>query len=339
MQFTLAQIAKMTQGQVHGDPDTVVTGVASLETAQEGDLSFAENEKWFDRARQSPVTALVLPRPVEGLDKPAVLHPMPKLAFGIVLGAIARQKQAQPRRVHETAVVAESATLGEDVSIGHNAVVGENTIIGNGVTLYAGAFVGDRCAIGDETVIHANVSIREEVAIGKRCIIHCGAVVGADGYGYVQYEGQHVKIPQVGNVIIGDDVEIGAMTTIDRAAVDSTIIGNGVKMDNHCHVAHNCIIGDHSLLVAYTRMGGSCRIGKGVVMGADVRMVDNVKVGDGAVLGAGAALIRDVEPGAQMLGAPAQNARDEARLLVILKNLPKVWPKITRLLKQADGGG
>ncbi len=336
MRYTLAEIAEIIGGQVQGDPNTVVTGVASLEAAKEGDLSFAESERYFDKARESRASALILPQPVEGLDKPAILHPMPKLGMGQLLGVIAREKQAQPRRVHPTAVIADTATVGADASIGPHAVIGAHTTLGDRVTIYPGAFIGDRCSIGDETVIHANASIREDVRIGKRCIIHCGTVIGADGYGYVQHEGRHHKIPQVGGVVLGDDVEVGACTTIDRAVMDDTVIGDGVKIDNHCHIAHNCRIGDHCLLVGYARMGGGCRVGKGVVLAADARLVDNISIGDGVVLGAGSAVIRDVEPGAKMLGAPAKPAGQEARLLVILNQLPKVWPRLMRLLKKAD---
>lgn len=163
-------------------------------------------------------------------------------------------------------------------------------------------------------------------------------MIGADGYGYVQHEGRHIKVPQVGNVIIGDDVEIGAMTTIDRATVDSTVIGNGVKIDNHCHIAHNCMIGDQSLLVAYTRMGGGCRVGKGVIMGADVRMVDNVSIGDGAILAAGTGVTRDVKPGETLWGRIAKPVGQERRLQVIFNQLPKAWPRITALLKKMEQG-
>jgi UDP-3-O-[3-hydroxymyristoyl] glucosamine N-acyltransferase len=338
MRYTLAQIVEIIGGEVHRDAETVITGVASLEAAEEGDISFAQDERYFDKARLCKATALVLPQPLPDFDKPVILNPMPKLAFGKLLSVIAQEKQSQPRGTHPTAVVADSAALGEEVSVGPHAIIGEGAKIGDRATIYGNAFVGDRCEIGDDSVIHANVSIREEVIIGKRVIIHCGAVIGADGYGYVQHDGQHIKVPQVGNVIIGDDVEIGAMTTIDRATMDTTVIGNGVKMDNHCHVAHNCIIGDYSLLVAYTRMGGGCRVGKGVIMSADVRMVDNVTIGDGAILGAGTGVMRDVKAGERVWGRIAQPVGQEQRLQVIFGQLPKVWPKITRLLKKMDRG-
>ena len=333
MQYTLQQVAEITGGQIDGDPNTPIAGVASVAEAKPGDLSFAESERYFDQARQSEASAFVLPTALPDLNKPAIVNPMPRLAFGKLLYVIAQQQQKQPSGMHPTAVIGESAEIGEGVSIGPNVVIGRGAKIGDRVTIYGNAFIGDRSQIGEDTVIHANVSIREDVTVGKRGIIHMGAVIGADGYGFVQHGGQHIKIPQVGDVRIGDDVEIGACTTIDRAAIDSTIIGNGVKMDNHCHVAHNCIIGEHTLLVAYTRMGGGVKIGKNVVLSADVRMVDNVTVGDGAILGAGTGVMNDVEPGAQLWGRIAKPAGDERRLQVIFRQLPKVWPKLMRLVK------
>ena len=196
MQYTLAQIAEIIAGEVHGDPGTLITGVASLERAVEGDLSFAQDDRYFDKARQSRAAAFVLPQPLPDLGKPAILNPMPKLAFGMFLGVIAQHKQAQKPGVHASAIVADAATLGQGISIGANAVIGEGAQIGDRVTVYAGAYIGDRCEIGEESVIHANVTIREETIIGKRTIVHAGAVIGADGYGYVQHEGHHVKIPQ-----------------------------------------------------------------------------------------------------------------------------------------------
>jgi len=333
VQYTLQQIAEIIGGQIEGDASTLITGVASVAEAKPGDLSFAESEQYFDKARQSEASAFVLPMALPDLGKPAIVNPMPRLAFGKLLHVIAQQRQAQPSGVHPTAVIGENAEVGEDVSIGPNAVIGRGAKIGDRVTVYANAFIGDRSQIGEDTVIHANVSIREDVTVGQRGIIHMGAVIGADGYGFVQHEGQHIKIPQVGDVRIGDDVEIGACTTIDRAAIDSTIIGNGVKMDNHCHVAHNCVIGENTLLVAYTRMGGGVKIGKNVVLSADVRMVDNVTVGDGAILGAGTGVMTDIKPGEQLWGRIAKPAGDERRLQVIFRQLPKVWPKVMRLLK------
>lgn len=333
MQYTLQQIAEITGGQIEGDPSTLITGVASLENAKQGDLSFAESERYFDTARQSEASAFVLPAALPDLGKPAVLSPAPRLAFGKLLYVIAQERQKQPTGTHPTAVIGANAEVGENVSIGPYVVIGSNARIGDRVTIYANAFIGGRSQIGDDTVIHANVSIREDVTIGQRGIIHMGAVVGADGYGFVQHEGQHIKLPQVGDVRIGDDVEIGACTTIDRAAIDSTIIGSGVKMDNHCHVAHNCIIGENTLLVAYTRMGGGVTIGKNVILSADVRMVDNVTVGDGAILAAGTGVMRDVEPGEQLWGRIAKPVTDERRLQVIFRQLPKVWPKLMRLVK------
>lgn len=334
MRYTLDEIAQIIDGQVEGDPKTLITGVASLENAREGDLSFAQDERYFDKASQSQAAAFVLPKPLPELRKPAILTPMPYLAFGKLLQVIAQEQQKQPIGVHPTAAVGQNTVLGDDVSIGANATIGANCKIGDRVTIYANAYVGDRCMVGDDAVIHANASIRENVSIGKRTIVHMGAVIGADGFGFIQHEGRHVKIPQVGDVRIGDDVEIGANTTIDRAALDSTIIGNRVKMDNHCHIAHNCVIGDNTLLVAYARMGGGVKIGRNVMLGADCRMIDNVTVGDGAILAAGTGIMRDVEPGARLWGHIARPVGEERRLQVILSRLPQVWPKLMALVKR-----
>ncbi|MFN3466331.1 MAG: UDP-3-O-(3-hydroxymyristoyl)glucosamine N-acyltransferase, partial [Candidatus Brocadiales bacterium] len=269
--------------------------------------------------------------------RPQIVVENPFLSFVKILEVFSQEKTRRPVGIHPTALVAETATIGREVSIGAYSVIEEGATIGDRVTIYPMVYVGQNTNIGESTLIYPRVSIRENVSIGKQVIIHSGTTIGGDGFGYLQVEGRHVKIPQLGTIEIGDDVEIGCNVTIDRATLDKTVIARGVKIDNHSHVAHNVIIGEDTMLIAYAKIAGGAVIGKNVTIAEDVGITDHATIGDGCVIGGGSNVYKSLKPGSVVWGSPAKPIMDEKRLQVLLKKLPEMQEtlkKITRMLKE-----
>src|SRR5574341_315862 len=283
IQYTLSQIQSIIGGKIIGDRNTVITGIASIEVVREGDITFIKNDTLIPQALMSKASAIVVHREIQAIKKPQIIIENPFLAFTRFMEVIARERHRRPTGIHATAIVSKNALIGKNVSIGAHVIIDDHVRMGENVTIYPNTYIGKESCIGDDAIIYANVSIRENVIFGKRVIVHCNSVVGDDGFGYLQTNGKHTKIPQVGIVEIGDDVEIGAMVTICRAALDKTIIGNGVKIDNHSHIAHNVTIGDNTMLIAYAKIAGSAKIGKNVMIAEDVGITDHVTIGDNCI--------------------------------------------------------
>ena len=337
MKVTVSRLCKMLEGELVGSGGAVIQGVAGLDWAGPGDVTFARREH-LKKVRRSKAAVVLVPEPVESESAAQIVVENPYLAFLKILQFVGKEQQAHPRGIHPTAVTGDGARLGKDVNIGAHAVIGDRTVIGDRAVIYPNATIGADCAIGADTVIHSNVSIRERVTVGCRTIIHCGTSIGGDGFGYIQVEGRHVKVPQVGTVEIGDDVEIGCNTTVDRATMDKTVIEDGVKVDNHCHIAHNCRIGENAMLIGYARMGGSTVLGKNVLLAEDVGLTNGITLGDGCIVGASSKVSRSWPAGSVLLGAPAQPMADEKRLMVLIKKLPRLYDKLRRLEKLAAEG-
>jgi len=336
MRLTVGEIAALVGGKLEGDGAAIVERVASLDSAGPGDVTFARREH-LKSARDSRATAVLLPEPVPGMRAAQVIVENPYYAFIILLRLVEKERRYPPRGIHPTAVLGENALVGEGAAIGAHAVLGDYCVLGDGAVIYPNVSIGAHCVIGAESVIYSNVSIREHVTIGRRTIIHSGASIGGDGFGYVQQGGVHVKVPQVGTVEIGDDVEIGCNCTVDRATVDKTVIGNGVKIDNHSHIAHNCRIGDHSMLIAYARMGGSTVLGKHVLLAEDVGLTNGITLGDGCIVGAASKVTRSWPAGSVIFGFPAQRKEDEKRQMVLVRKLPKLFETVKELKAQLGG--
>ncbi|MFQ5862236.1 MAG: UDP-3-O-(3-hydroxymyristoyl)glucosamine N-acyltransferase [Candidatus Brocadiales bacterium] len=334
MEYTLSQIHSITGGTLVGDGSVEITGVGSLEGAGPGDISFVKGEELVKSALSTKAIALVTHRDIPELGKPLIVVDNPFLAFIRFLQIITEKNTEQPKGVHPLACVSERASLGKDTSIGAYSVVEEGVKIGNGVTLHPLVYVGRNSRVGDDTVIYPQVSVRESVTVGKRVVIHSGTVIGGDGFGYLLVEGRHVKIPQVGTVEIGDDVEIGCNVTIDRATMDKTIIARGVKIDNHSHVAHNVTIGEDSMLIAYAKIAGGAVIGKNVMIAEDVGITDHAVVGDGSTIGGGANVYKSIPPGSVVWGSPAKPIMEEKRLQAILRKLPQMRDTLKELSKK-----
>ena len=330
MKFTLKQINKIIGGKLHGNDNLLITGVSSIENSKKGDITFIKDEGFVNRILKTEASAVVVHRPIKETDKALIIVDNPFLAFIKLLKLVSDQKLSQPRIIHQAAIVAKNTSLGNDISIGANVVIDENTKIGNDVTIHPNAFIGKNCNIGDCSTIYPNVTIREEVTIGKRVIIHSGTTIGDDGFGYLQIKGKHVKIPQVGTVEIGDDVEIGSNVTIARAALDKTIISNGVKIDNHSHIAHNVFIGEDTMLIAYAKIAGGAKVGKNVMIAEDVGITDHAVIGDNCMIGGGSKVYKSLKPGSVVWGSPAKPITLEKRIQVLIKKLPDIYEKIKR---------
>ena len=332
LNLTLAQVASLVgEGRVVGDAEYLCRAVVPLESAGAADLSFVRDRKAEKAARESRAGALVVSEQLEGIDAHQLVVPDTMQALIRVLERIGRDKRRQSIGVHPRAVVEEGVELGSDIVIGAGAVVCRGAEIGDRVIVYANAYVGRRSRIGEDSLIYPNVTIMEDVTIGKRAIIHSGTVIGCDGYGFVAHEGKQTKVPQVGEIVIGDDVEIGACSTIDRATIASTRIGNGTKIGDLVHIAHNVDIGDDVLLLPTVAISGSVSVGNRVIFAGRAGCAGHVTIGEGAVLGATTVAYKDVPAGAVLWGNPAHDKTTEMRIQSLLPRLPEIVRELREL--------
>lgn len=332
----VSEVAAWVEGRVIGDSDRTVRGVASLKSAGPEQIGFVRDDVTAREAVGSKAGALIVHRPLEGIAAAQIVVKDPSRAFVTVLERYQAARRAPPSGVSPRAEVAADATLGKDVSVGAFSVIEAGSVIGDGAVIYPRVYIGPDVRIGAGTVIYPQVVVREETEIGARCIIHAGTVIGGDGFGYIQRGGRHVKIPQVGRVVIGDDVEIGCLVTVDRAALDETRIGNGVKVDNHSHIAHNVEIGDNTMLVAYAKLAGSVRVGRNVLLAEDVGVSDHVQIGDGAVVGGGSKVYKDLGSREIVWGSPARPINLEKRIQGLLGRLPELRERVRSLEKRVE---
>ena len=328
--FTLGQLAEVLAAKLAGDPARVVTGVATLDAASADDISFLTDLRYEAAARASRAGAFIAPVGTRGLPAPVLECTSPQRALVELLGLFHPPPAVTPG-VDPSASVAVSASVDPSATIGPLVVVESGARIGARVRVHALAYVGPGVAIGEDSVIHPLVVLREDVRVGKRVILHPGAVLGADGFGYTRDDGRYRKIPQVGGVLIEDDVEIGANSTVDRATLGSTIVRRGTKIDNLVQVAHNVEIGEDSIIAAQTGIAGSSRIGRDVMLGGQVGVADHVTVGDGAMLSAQAGVAQDVAPGAKLAGTWGRPLFQARRIWVAQSELPDMIARMKKL--------
>jgi len=333
MPFTAAEIASQLQGQVAGDSSIILTGFAPADRAQPGDLTFAENADYFKRAEQSAASAIIIDGKFASAGKVLIRVPNARVAFAKVL-ALFFPEPGFPPGIHATAVVAASAQIDATAYVGPHCVVGEKVRIGARSVLQGGNHVGANCQLGEEVNLFPNVTLYPRTEIGNRVRIHAGAVVGSDGFGYVPDEGVHRKVPQIGNVIIRDDVEIGANVTIDRGALGPTIIGKGTKIDNLVQIAHNVVIGDHCLVVSQAGIAGSTKLGNYVVLGGQVGLAGHLKIGNRVSIAAQSGVMHNIPDGEKWLGYPAQPDRQTKRQMIALQKLPELLRRFSELEKK-----
>lgn len=329
----LGELARRVHGEVHGDPNLDVSGVKTLEEAGPEHLSFYHNRRYLNAALRSRAGALLVGDPAPFPGRTLLLHPEPYLALAEILEIFYPPPRPQPG-VHPTAVVASSAQLGAGVSVGPGAVIGEEVTIGDRVVIGANCVIGDHCSIGPETVLHPGVVIEPRCQVGARCILHAGVVVGSDGFGFATSKGVHRKVPQVGRVVIEDDVELGANVCVDRATLGETRIGRGTKVDNLVQIGHNVVIGEGCLLVAQTGIAGSSKLGRGVILAGQAGVTGHVTVGDGAIITAKAGAMEDIPPGVMVSGMPARPHREWLAAQARLYRLEKVLERFAELEKR-----
>ncbi|HEX3890056.1 MAG TPA: UDP-3-O-(3-hydroxymyristoyl)glucosamine N-acyltransferase [Verrucomicrobiae bacterium] len=333
MPFTTAEIAKLVGGEVVGDGNAALKNFAPAESAQTGDLTFAENEDYFARAEQSAATAIIADKKFSSSKKILIHVSNARVAFAKAM-ALFFPEQKFAAGIHATAVIAKSAQVDSSAHIGPHCTVGERVKIGARSVLQAGNFVGDDSSLGDGVNLFPGVTIYPRGQIGNRVRIHANSVVGSDGYGYVQDGGIHRKVPQIGNVVIGDDVEIGAGVTIDRGALGATVIGKGTKIDNLVHIAHNVEIGEHCLLCGQVGIAGSTKVGDYVVMGGQVGIASHLKIGSHVTIASKSGVMHDIPDGEKWLGAPAQPDKQAKRVLIAIQHLPELLKRVAKLEKK-----
>jgi UDP-3-O-[3-hydroxymyristoyl] glucosamine N-acyltransferase len=330
--FTLGELAEALQAQLDGDPTRVVSDVAPLETAGPAHISFLTDLRYRNIARASRAGAFLASLDVTDLPGPTLRCARPEQALIELIRLFHPPAPTLPG-VDRTAVVAADARIDPTAAIGPLTVIESGAVIGPGVRLHALVHIGPGVQIGEGSVVYPHVSIRDGVRVGCRVVVHAGAVLGADGFGFAFDGSAHRKIPQVGGVIVEDDVEIGANTTIDRATFGDTIVRRGTKIDNLVQIGHNVEIGEHSLLVAQVGVSGSSRLGRGVVLAGQVGVADHVTLGDGVVAAAQTGIPSDVEAGAKVFGTPARPLSQARRIMVAQGRLPELLQRV-RVLEQ-----
>ena len=332
--LTTGELAAKLGAALEGDPNAVVRGVADLRAARAEHLSFAVKPRYLSAVAASAAAAVIVPMDAAiAAPKPALLRVAdPDSAFAAACALFAPPPVVMPRGVHPQASVSPQAKLGADVSVGALAVVEAGAELGAGTTLYPQTYVGHEAKLGRDCLLYPFASVRERCALGDRVILHNGAVIGSDGFGYaVDAQGVRTKIPQTGVVVLEDDVEIGANATVDRARFGETRIGKGTKVDNLVMIAHNCVIGEHSVLCSQVGLAGTTTLGKHVICAGQAGLAGHLTVGDGAVIGAQAGVPSDLPGGQMYLGAPAVPRLEFGKSLAHVAGLPKLKEHVKSL--------
>jgi len=337
MSIKLSEIAKEINAEMFGK-DVEINGVCGVDEAFEGCLTWAENDKNYKKALASPVSAVIIDcrgtLQCAPTDKTLLLVDNPRLAFAKAIALFAPKHRLSG--IDNTAVISPSAKIGKNAAIGPNVVISDSVKIGDDAKIYAGCYIGDGSSIGNGLILYPNVTILDKIIIGNNVIIHSGAVIGADGFGYVKDGSKHIKIPQIGTVIIEDDVEIGANTCIDRATTTATKIGRGTKIDNLIHLAHNVEIGQDCIIVAMTGIAGSSKVGDRTVLAAKVGVSHHVKIGSDTFVLGKAGVTKDIPSGAVVSGFPARPHRTELKYQSYLSLLPKTIEALKKRIEKLE---
>jgi len=340
MEFTAATIAGFLKGEIDGNPDIKVNTIAKIEEGQPGALSFLANPKYEHYIYETKSSIVLVNKsfmPSEKINATLIKVENSYEAFASLLRLV---DQARPRKkgIHPMTVIESSAKIGTDVFIGAYSYIGENCVISDGCSVYPQVYIGDNTTVGKNCTLNPGVKIYHDCIIGEGCIIHAGSVIGSDGFGFApQSDNEYMKIPQLGNVILEDNVEIGANVTIDRATMGSTIIRKGVKLDNLIQIGHNVEIGENSVMAAQTGISGSTKVGKNCMFGGQVGLAGHIKIANGTKIGAQGGILGDVrEENTAIIGSPAIEIRQFMKSSVIFKKLPEMKLKIDSLEKEIE---
>ena len=333
MPYTIADIAQHLGGEVLGDPSLVIKRFAPADRAQAGDLTFAENESYFARAEQSAASAIIIDGPGTSSRKTLIRVPNARVAFAKVLPLFSLEP-VFAAGIHPTAIVPASAQVHPTAHLGPYCILGEQVRIGPRSVLQGLNYVGADCLLGEDVNLAPNVTLYAGTEVGHRVRIHSGTVVGSDGFGYVLDNGIHRKVPQIGNVILCDDVELGANVTIDCGALGPTIVGKGTKIDNLVQLGHNAIVGEHCIIVSQVGVSGSTKLGNYVVLGGQVGLAGHLKIGNRVSVIAQSGVMNNIPDGEKWMGAPAQPDRQAKRQIIALQQLPELIRRVKELEKQ-----
>ena len=337
MQFTASQIAALAGGVIEGDGDVVISTFAKIEEGQPGAISFLANPKYTHHIYTTRSSAVLVSnkfvpeRPV-GCTLIKVEDPYSTVAK--LMEMASKMLYPEPVGIEQPSFIADGVVIPEDVYVGAFAYIGRNVKIGKGVKIYPHAYLGDNTKVGEGSIIYSGVKVYRDCCIGSRCVLHSGAVIGADGFGFAPVDGRYNKIPQLGNVVLEDDVEIGANTTVDRATMGSTRVKAGTKLDNLIQVAHNCVIGENTVMAAQAGIAGSTKIGSHCMVGGQVGFAGHIEVGDNVQIGAQSGIAASVKANSRVMGSPAVDMSKYARQIVLEKNLQSLFDRVKALEKE-----
>lgn len=331
----LKELAALTGGTISGDPEVEINGVSGINEAAAGDITLLADRKMIASASDSAASAFIVKKELRGVEKSMIVSDNPRLVFAKAL-EILHVPPAAPSGISDKAFIGEHTVMGEEISIHPFAYIGSNVSLGARVTISTGAYIGDNVSIGDDSLIYPNVTIRGKARIGNNVIIHPGAVIGSDGFGYVPEKNGHHKIPQIGGVIIEDNVEIGANVTIDRSTTGNTIIGSGSKIDNLTHVAHNVKLGKNCIIIAQVGISGSVEVGDGAILAGQVGVRDHITIGSNTMVGAKSGVVKDIPDGKVYSGIPAIPHRSWLKVQNIVSKLPEYIKRLQKLEKKLE---
>ncbi len=339
MEFSANQIASLVNGTVEGNGEVKINTFAKIEEGHEGAISFLANIKYIPYLYTTKSSAVLVKRdfkPERPVQAVLIRVDDPYATVAHLLTIVEKMVTPVHTGIEQPCYIAEGVELPDDVYVGAFAYIGRGCKIASGAKIYPQAYIGDGASIGEDSIIYSGAKIYHGCKVGKRCIVHSGAVIGADGFGFAPVNGKYEKIPQIGNVEIADDVEIGANTTIDRAMMGSTRIADGVKLDNLIQIAHNCTVGDSTVMAAQAGVAGSTHIGAHCMIGGQVGLAGHITVGDGAQVAAQSGTQKNIAAGARLFGSPAMDLREYGRQAVSIKNLPELYAAVRKLEKEIN---
>ncbi|MDE5673456.1 MAG: UDP-3-O-(3-hydroxymyristoyl)glucosamine N-acyltransferase [Duncaniella sp.] len=337
MELTASQLAAIVNGTVEGDENVKVSTFARIEEGHSGALSFLANPKYTHHIYSTESSVVLVKNdftPEQPVKATLIRVEDPYATVARLLEMVSQMSKVEKVGIETPSFISEGVDVPDNAYVGAFAYIGKGVKLAPGVKIYPQVYIGDGCEIGEGTILYAGVKIYAGCKVGKRCIIHSGAVIGADGFGFAPVDGGYEKIPQTGNVEIEDDVEIGANTTIDRAMMGATRIGKGVKLDNLIQIAHNCSVGEHTVMAAQAGVAGSAKIGAHCMVGGQVGFVGHISIADGTQIGAQSGVSKPTKPGDRVMGSPAVDMGEYARGLVYAKKLGSLYERVKELEKK-----
>ncbi|MEI8350459.1 MAG: UDP-3-O-(3-hydroxymyristoyl)glucosamine N-acyltransferase [Candidatus Omnitrophota bacterium] len=331
VRLTLKEIGTLVGGEVTGNADIVISGISGIKEAQEGDITFLANPRYEALLETTKASAIITSKDIAQSSKPLIRTVNPSLAFAKVVNIFASTAVQHPKGIHKTAIISPTARLGNRVTVGAYTIIEDDAVIGDDVVIYGLCYIGHEVTIGKNCLIYPHVSIRERIEVGNRVIIHCGTVIGSDGFGFEAVNGVQEKIPQIGTVVVEDDVEIGANVTIDRARFNKTLIGKGTKIDNLVQIAHNVVTGKNCIIIAQAGVSGSTVLEDNVILAGQAGLVGHIRIGEGAIVAAQAGVMKSVPAHTMVSGYPARSHETARKVNACVQNLPLLYKKIKAL--------